>query len=459
MMESVEDVTTGMASTSLDAASSDAGSFWAEEKEWQNAVLADPFNITVSDPQTVGGGFASKGYTTYLLVSTPCIDGVRRRYSDFEWLREVLASRYHGQAVPMLPEKKMLNQGDDFIRVRMLGLNVFMRALISDPYIRKDSTLRIFLCVGDAKDFDVHKKAAMDGTDESMTNEGLQRWLSAVDRYSLPAGADGCASEMRKMVDNTEKAMEASVGAAAAYAKAAAAFSEHVGQLHDALGVWQKVTKASAGYLPDNLKESRDSTNALASDLSATEDVTAEFKELTGFHANEVERFLINGISAEIFRLRAMRELLQRRDAAIAACQRAFTAKDKAQFDQKKLREKGKGDKADAMQVKVDESIATYENSKVTVERITKGLLNREASRSAHHRRDAIRKYISQFTALTAASGARQAQLWKNLLARLELDYDATLDAAERTLKGGEDEVEEGAGGGGGGMVDAPVDL
>ena len=63
-------------------------------------------------------------YTTYLLQSQPlCPEGVRRRYSDWDWLRELLVARYHGIAVPLLPEKRVVgNQNKNFIEERMQGL-------------------------------------------------------------------------------------------------------------------------------------------------------------------------------------------------------------------------------------------------------------------------------------------------------------------------------------------------
>ena len=46
---------------------------------------------------------------------------VRRRYSDFEWLRIVLAKFNPGQVVPPLPNKKIGNRRfeEDFLEKRM----------------------------------------------------------------------------------------------------------------------------------------------------------------------------------------------------------------------------------------------------------------------------------------------------------------------------------------------------
>ena len=105
----------------LDGSSADA--FWNAEREWQRSELSKAFTITISEPQQVNNAFLGS-YTTYLLQSQPlCPEGVRRRYSDWDWLRELLVARYHGIAVPLLPEKRVVgNQNKNFIEERMQGL-------------------------------------------------------------------------------------------------------------------------------------------------------------------------------------------------------------------------------------------------------------------------------------------------------------------------------------------------
>lgn len=95
--------------------------------------------------------------------------GVRRRYSDFEWLRNVLLARYHGApsfdpvamspqtshllsslllppllflltagiALPQLPEKRIMNQGKEFIEGRRRDLQTFMNELTNNPYMHE----------------------------------------------------------------------------------------------------------------------------------------------------------------------------------------------------------------------------------------------------------------------------------------------------------------------------------
>jgi hypothetical protein len=61
---------------------------------WQSDVLDSEFLVDLVDARTEGPRF--KTFVTYSLVSTLCPGGVRRRYSDFEWLRDLLKFRFHG---------------------------------------------------------------------------------------------------------------------------------------------------------------------------------------------------------------------------------------------------------------------------------------------------------------------------------------------------------------------------
>ena len=55
--------------------------------------------INLISPEKHHGGFFSKSYITYLVTTSPCGFKVRRRYSDFEWLRSILLMIYPGFVV------------------------------------------------------------------------------------------------------------------------------------------------------------------------------------------------------------------------------------------------------------------------------------------------------------------------------------------------------------------------
>ena len=100
---------------------------------------AHGYSFIVGEPQQIGDGVAA--YTAYVVTHTHApTDGggepsspqvkVIRRYSDFEWLREALASTFPGALVPPLPPKTnqfMTNILDEeFVGRRAAGLLRFL---------------------------------------------------------------------------------------------------------------------------------------------------------------------------------------------------------------------------------------------------------------------------------------------------------------------------------------------
>uniref|UniRef100_UPI00358DEDD7 sorting nexin-12-like n=1 Tax=Myxine glutinosa TaxID=7769 RepID=UPI00358DEDD7 len=115
--------------------------------------------IDVCDPQTVGIGRGR--HTTYeirMRTNLPIFkqkeSTIRRRYSDFEWLKNEL-ERESKIVVPPLPGKALKRQlpfrADDgifeetFIENRRLGLELFINKLAGHPLAQNERCLHMFL--------------------------------------------------------------------------------------------------------------------------------------------------------------------------------------------------------------------------------------------------------------------------------------------------------------------------
>ena len=98
-------------------------------------------------------------HIVYNVKTEPMGFMVRRRYNDFNWLRETLASKYEGLFIPTLPTSSFLAISSDpngvFVRNRMVQLQLFMQTLIQIPFVMFDSNLRDFLSVLDEKEFKI----------------------------------------------------------------------------------------------------------------------------------------------------------------------------------------------------------------------------------------------------------------------------------------------------------------
>ena len=65
----------------------------------------DNIQIKVGSFEKVEGKMFSKAYVSYLITTLPFNWNVRRRFSDFEWLRQHLVTNYSYCLIPSIPKK------------------------------------------------------------------------------------------------------------------------------------------------------------------------------------------------------------------------------------------------------------------------------------------------------------------------------------------------------------------
>ncbi|XP_012288699.1 sorting nexin-30-like [Orussus abietinus] len=87
---------------------------------------------------------------------------VRRRYNDFNWLRQKLVDSYPTHIIPPIPGKHTLlaqldRYSKEFIASRMKLLHIFMNRIANHPILSCDQNVHIFLCAKPAE-FAVHRK-------------------------------------------------------------------------------------------------------------------------------------------------------------------------------------------------------------------------------------------------------------------------------------------------------------
>lgn len=100
----------------------------------------------VKDPQTHGLTPNSR-YTTYLITLSTNIpsfklrnSAVRRRYSDFEYFRDILERESARVTIPPLPGKVYFNKFDDaVIEERRKGLERFLKIVVGHPLLQTGS--------------------------------------------------------------------------------------------------------------------------------------------------------------------------------------------------------------------------------------------------------------------------------------------------------------------------------
>ena len=112
-----------------------------------------------------GNNVFSKSYATYLITTIPFGWKVRRRFSDFEWLHQILSQEYKYCLIPSIPKKKNINKlvidkfDEAFLRKRSRKFERFLRYIINDPILKNTNVVYEFLSVEKEEDFQNKKKS------------------------------------------------------------------------------------------------------------------------------------------------------------------------------------------------------------------------------------------------------------------------------------------------------------
>jgi sorting nexin-7/30/sorting nexin-8 len=121
----------------------------------------DAVHIEMTMGEKVPGTLFSKAYMTYIITTSPLNLKVRRRYSDFEWLRQILLNFYSSSVIPPIPKKNKIG-GDrfdeTFLIKRMRNLEKFLNALMDDPVIKSSQIIFDFLSIEEDNKFNEKKK-------------------------------------------------------------------------------------------------------------------------------------------------------------------------------------------------------------------------------------------------------------------------------------------------------------
>ena len=122
-------------------------------------LLPKETDIKLSFPQKTEGGIFTKSYVTYLMETTPLDFKLRKRYSDFEWLRHILSIIYVNCVIPPLCKKNFSDRFSELlIAKRTRSIEKFMKGILIHPLIRHDEIFYNFISTENESEFEKKKK-------------------------------------------------------------------------------------------------------------------------------------------------------------------------------------------------------------------------------------------------------------------------------------------------------------
>ena len=167
---------------------------YEDTKSLDNTPLGAEENaiIQVTSPEKIEGGFFSKSYVTYLITTNPLNLKVRRRYSDFEWFRQMLQNLYNYNVIPSTPKKSKIGIdkfGDPFLQKRMRTLEKFLNYALKNPVLKSSQILYDFISI--EKDADFQKKKKEYEKIKPSTN---------INDFQMPNGSANIQLSSKKMI-------------------------------------------------------------------------------------------------------------------------------------------------------------------------------------------------------------------------------------------------------------------
>lgn len=130
-----------------------------EKVEPNELSLTKDVDIKLSFPQKMDGGLFSKSYVTYLIQTTPMDFKLRKRYSDFEWLKHILSIIYVNCVIPPLCKKNYTDRFSEvLIAKRTRSIEKFMKGILLHPLMKNDEVFYNFISTEKESDFEKKKK-------------------------------------------------------------------------------------------------------------------------------------------------------------------------------------------------------------------------------------------------------------------------------------------------------------
>ena len=121
----------------------------------------DNIKIEIALGEKKPGTFFSKAYQTYIITVPKLNLKVSRRYSDFEWLRQILVNIFSSSVIPPIPKKNKLGGdrfNEEFLEKRTRTLEKFLNLLLEDPNIKSSQLFYEFLSIEELNKFYEMKK-------------------------------------------------------------------------------------------------------------------------------------------------------------------------------------------------------------------------------------------------------------------------------------------------------------
>lgn len=296
----------------------------------QNPII----QITISKPE-VAGSMVTR-YVTYLVQSEPIGHSVRRRWSEFLWLRDTLSKAYPGLFLPVLPTNSTFTGGTnvdgELVKSRVGLLGLFMNQLFSLPFLLGDTTLLSFLSITGEREF----KAFVDSINKTNLADGpivgVVAWRNMLDDLTSVTAPEQYSEELKKYLDTLKVSFSVLNDQCVASAKGSQVFLTQMTTTTTGFGVWADAECSVAelpaeGHLfrPPQIKKLSDATVVSMGHWSSTIGLNFKILDAVGLMIQE-----------QLVQVDGFREHLRQRDHLASQLDKAEKERAKLLEDKSK---------------------------------------------------------------------------------------------------------------------------
>jgi hypothetical protein len=391
-------------------------SFWKEHDAWKQGVLSRRLTVSVGDPQAGGRSLLNPNPPVMFKVSCAQLDStVRRRYSEFEWLRELLARRYVGMVVPALPEKKVVVT-DDFLRSRVRGLQGFVDRLCGDAYLVSDAAVLSFLTL-EGREWELYvrelRPPAPAAPGQAVPpNEGRARYAAALNAYKLPGNEVAAVAKVRAQVLVLEDVLGALVASVDAVQAASEAYAQALASFGRQLAPTAGASAASANALAQACEPVRDVLGSLG-------DAFAQWAAVGQAQPSILEKHLGIALKQELNRVRELLRLFARREELMAEIARRRGQAARAEQERQAAERAARPDRAAKICERMAQGSSQLRRAELELELTTKGIFFTEIDLFVETRVRDLRNIGAALSKAQLEFLGPLTDVWSNARARL----------------------------------------
>ena len=371
-------------------------------------------------------------HVTYLVRTEPYTYLVRRRYTDFVWLRDTLQKRYIGMLIPSLPPKTYQSgtqTSTSLIKNRMRMLGLFLEQLIQIPYVRGDPSVLAFLSVQNEKEFEAAKTATAIPDLFTDTSAGAIKWRDALRSATIPHNGQRVLMDFISQLEYLEGHLKKLVTATRNLSITAQAKRQSMESLCGTFQEWSK-TETEFGNA-SKFEYPNKSSGIMARVLNSSATTLEGWGKVLSFEPTIIESVVYAGVTYLNQQVDAFKNLIKLRDASIRDLEKA----DKSLAVKKAEREStGNGDKPvsggvfsfSSKSETLNEAIAREEQEvrakRRSVEAMARALFFSEIDRFNQDRQTTMESAMACLAASELMVSTKSAKLFAAFFTNMKLD-------------------------------------